>query len=377
MSTAAPASPPHAQSSSAQFLGAVTRGTESATQSSTPTRSSSGTAAPAIAVQPTWELPHSAVDLAPAAYLVGLVKERTLFFTTHGSRMYSIIGQMSACKLLGDALGSPKEEVAQAWSKLRALSDEDRETMVWDLWGHRLERRVPIADREPAFNFVYELFEPTGLNLLEAVAKVLHDLTVDECLAWCAALRPRRPAWLPPPPPPTRPQPRRRAPRRDAHGDVDGKINETWFVKRALEFAGRYMVKQKLLKDYHTRATGGRDCVVFGGCCLHSYKLKAGRVERWHRLLPCTACVLKLGSTRGALPSRLPSRSCLHCAPAPHRRAHAPHRRARRASPQAVTGCAALARIRASLRTRSARPAARWRTRRSGTPADLEAKRIL
>ena len=75
-------------------------------------------------------------------------------------------------------------------------------------------------------------------------------------------------------------------------------------MKRALEFAGRYMVKQKLLKDYHTRATGGRDCVVFGGCCLHSYKLKAGRVERWHRLLPCTACVLKLGSTRGALPSR-------------------------------------------------------------------------
>ena len=78
------------------------------------------------------------------------------------------------------------------------------------------------------------------------------------------------------------------------HGDVDGKINETWFVKRALEFAGRYMVKQKLLKDYHTRATGGRDpAVVFGGCCLHSYKLKAGRVEGVS-LLPCTiACVLK------------------------------------------------------------------------------------
>jgi hypothetical protein len=171
--------------------------------------------------------------------------------------MYSIIGQLSACKLLGDALGPPKEEVARAWSKLRALSDEDRETMVWDLWGHRLEHLVPIADRGPAFDFVYELFETKGLDLLEAVAKVLHDLTVDECLAW------------------------------DAHGDVDGKINETWFVKRALEFAGRYMVKQKLLKDYHTRATGGRDCVIFGGDCLCSYKFKAGRVERWHRLLPC------------------------------------------------------------------------------------------
>ena len=39
---------------------------------------------------------------------------------------------MSACKLLG--------------IDVTALSDEDRETMVWDL----PERRVPIADREPA-----------------------------------------------------------------------------------------------------------------------------------------------------------------------------------------------------------------------------------
>ena len=74
MSAAAPASPPHAQICVAQFSGAVTRGTEPATQSTTPTRPSSATAAPAVAVQPTWELPHSAVDLAPTAYLIGLVE---------------------------------------------------------------------------------------------------------------------------------------------------------------------------------------------------------------------------------------------------------------------------------------------------------------
>ena len=90
------------------------------------------------------------------------------------------------------------------------------------------------------------------------------------------------------------------------------KLNATWFVKRALEFTGRYMVTNGLLNEYYARGRGtGSEgaCVAAGGDCLMVYGLEAGRHERWERLLPCAAAPLSPGArVRALLRARIPTR---------------------------------------------------------------------
>jgi hypothetical protein len=206
-----------------------------------------------------WVLPRCAADLAPPPRFVALANATTIL-AAYGSQSFAIIGERSACRLLGEALGNPNEQVTSAWAKLGELSDDARKALVSELWHGHLRALVPDADRKAALNFVFTLFGKRGVALLAGVARTLHGLSADECHAW------------------------------DVHGEVgDDRLNETWFVKRALEFAGRYMVKTALLKDYYARERGGSEsnCVARGGDCLVAYCLEPGRDERWLRLLPC------------------------------------------------------------------------------------------
>ena len=65
-------------------------------------------------------LPRAAAELAPTAHLLSLAKEKKLM-AAYGSCAFVIIGERSACGVLGEALGAQNEEVARAWRALREL----------------------------------------------------------------------------------------------------------------------------------------------------------------------------------------------------------------------------------------------------------------
>lgn len=219
MQSPGPPSPPAGTRHSPQlFAEPGTAGSEVATQAHTPPRSSPGPAAPAAAAVRLWALPRCAADLAPPPRFVALANATTLL-AAYGSQSFAIIGERSACRLLGEALGNPSEQVTSAWTKLGELSDDARKALVSELWHGHLRALVPDADRKAALNFVFTLFGKRGVALLAGVARTLHGLSADECHAWCAvhALRaqpsapsPTRPALpdgpaLPAPPSPAFP----------------------------------------------------------------------------------------------------------------------------------------------------------------------------
>lgn len=186
MQSTAPDSPPSAPRPSPQFF-ADTAGSEAATQSLTPLRSSPSPAAAQMApAQRSWMLPHAAAELAPTAHLLSLAKEKKLM-AAYGSCAFVIIGERSACGVLGEALGAQNEEVERAWRALRELGDAARTALFSDLWFRKLKPLVPAADYQAAANFVHALFfETRGVALLVDVARSLHGLSIEECLAWCA-----------------------------------------------------------------------------------------------------------------------------------------------------------------------------------------------
>ena len=129
-------------------------------------------------------------ELRPGAALLTEACQDPKFANTHAKCMSVSPGQLSFCRMLGEAIGNLADpKVESAWEAFSRLPDQERSLLMANMYKHEVMMEMTPEQHElhkdATFEFLCELVcTQVGIGLLKEVAATFYALDLRSCRAW-------------------------------------------------------------------------------------------------------------------------------------------------------------------------------------------------